>query len=118
MERMQCTQYLLRRALVRLARRVYRSSLQLDGDRLTDEASASRYAELACILLDSSMLSDVLALRLTCKTNNEGRRFPVCFGSYTELEANIIEEWLVCSGCSSRFMSIGVVYEALAMHNM
>jgi len=114
---MQDMPYVLRRRLVRMAHGVYQSSLQLDGERLTEEAKASRYTELVCFLLDASILRDVLALRLTCKSNNERRRFPVCFVTYRELEANIIEEWLVCSGCSSRFVSSGVMCHAVAMHD-
>ena len=49
------------------------------------------------------MLGDVLSLRLTCKSNNERRRFPVCYVVYRELEANLIEEWEAYG--SSRFVS-------------
>lgn len=63
------------------------------------------------------MLSDVLSLRLTCKSNNERRRFPV-YGeeSYHELEANVVEEWLGFGSC--RFVSSDVIYGAMLMHGV
>ena len=117
--RMQDTPYPVRRRLARLAHRVLVWSLQQDGERVTAETAACRYVELACFLLDREMLSDVLSLRLTCRSNFERRRFPVCCEStgYVELEANLVEEWLGCgSGCSSRFVSTGVISTALTIH--
>jgi hypothetical protein len=90
------------------------SSLLLDGDRLTVAAKAQRYTELASFLFDLDMLGDVLSLRMTCKSNNERRRFPVCHGTYRELEANIVEEWLAYGSC--RFVSTDVICGAIAMH--
>jgi hypothetical protein len=93
---------------------VYQSTLLFDGDRLTVPAKACRYVELVCFLFDLSMLGDVLSLRMTCKSNNERRRFPVCYVAYRELEANIIEEWLGYGSC--RFVSTDVIHAAMAIH--
>ena len=98
-----------------MAWRVYQSSLLLDGDRITLAVKARRYMELVCLLFDSAMLGDVLALRMTCKSNSERRRFPVCFVTYQELEANIIEECVAYG--SSRFVSTDVLHAVLAIHN-
>ena len=112
---MQATGYVLRRRLVRIAWRVYQSSLLLDGDRVSESVKARRYLELVCLLFDVGMLRDVAALRMTCKSNNERRRFPVCFVTYQELEANMIEE---CVGyASSRFVSTDIIYAVMAIHN-
>ena len=113
---MQNSPYVLRKKLVRIAYRVYQSSLSSnDGSNLTEENKALRFTSLACFLLDPSMLHDVLSLRLTCKSNNERRRFPVYNGF--ELEANLVEEWLGCgSACSSRFVSTGDIFAVIAMH--
>ena len=79
LKRMQATCYVLKRKLVLIAWRVYQSTLLKDGDRLNAVAKARRYTELVCFLFDLTMLSDVLALRLTCKSNHERRRFSVCY---------------------------------------
>ena len=76
---------------------------------------ARRYTELVCVLFDLPMLGDVLSLRLTCKSNNERRRFPVCYVEYRELEANLIEEWVAYG--SSRFVSTDVIFAVMAIHN-
>ena len=113
----QETPYVLRRRLVRIAWRVYQSTLVLDGDRLTVPAKARRYVELVFFLLDLTMLGDVLSLRMTCKSNHERRRFPViCYSmsTYHELEANIIEEWLAYGSC--RFVSTDVIGAVMAIH--
>jgi hypothetical protein len=111
---MQATRYVLRRRLVRIAWRVYQSFLLLDGDRVSESVKARRYLEVVCLLFDLDMLGDVAALRMTCKSNNERRRFPVCFISYPELEANMIEE---CVGyASSRFVSTDILYAVMAIH--
>jgi ankyrin repeat protein len=116
-EHMRNTPFLLRRRLVCVAHRVHQASLLQGGERLAEEARARRYTELACFLLDASMLRDVLSLRLTCKSNSERRRFPVCYGTYRELEANIVEEWLGCGReCVSRFVGTGDVVAVLAMY--
>jgi hypothetical protein len=94
---------------------VYQSTLLLDGDRLSAAAKARRYVELVCFLFDLDMLGDVLSLRMTCKSNNERRRFPVCSGaSYCELEANTVEEWLAYGSC--RFVATDVIHAVMAMH--
>jgi hypothetical protein len=117
-ERMQKTPYVLKRRMVRVAHRLWRESLLEDGTRLNEAARAGRYVELVCFLLDTDMLGDVAALRMTCKSNDERRRFPVCGrgGEYCELEGNIVEEWLG-RGCSSRFVSTGVVEAVRRMHH-
>ena len=92
---------MLKRRLI--ACRVYQSTLLLDRDRLSAVMKACRYTEVVCFLFDLPMLGDVLSLRLTCKSNNERRRFPVCYVEYRELEANLIEEWVAYG--SSRFVS-------------
>ena len=113
---MQDTCYVLKRRLVRVAWRVYQSSLVLDGDRITLAVKTRRYMELVCFLFDPAMLGDVLALRMTCKSNRERRRFPVySLISYQELEANIIEECVAYG--SSRFVSTDVLHAVLAIHS-
>ena len=93
----------------------YQSTLLFDGDRLSVAAQARRYVELVCFLFDLDMLGDVLALRMTCKSNNERRRFPVCYVAYDELEANIVEEWLGYGSC--RFVPTDVIRAVMvAMH--
>jgi hypothetical protein len=111
---MQKTPYVLKRRLVRIAWRVYQSTLLFDGARLTESAKARRYVELVYFLFDLTMLSDVCALRMTCKSNNERRRFPVCYVTYRELEANIVEEWLGYGSC--RFVSTDVIHAVMAIH--
>ena len=106
--------YMLRRGLVRIAWRVYQSSLLLDGDRLSASAKARRYTELVCLLLDQTMLGDVANLRMTCKSNSERQRFPVCFREYQELEANLIEECVAYA--SSRFVSTNVILAVISIH--
>jgi ankyrin repeat protein len=116
-EHMQkATSYVLKRRLVRVAYRVYQSTLLLDGDRVSAAAKARRYVELVCFLFDLDMLGDVLALRMTCKSNNERRRFPVWSGaSNGELEANIVEEWLGYGSC--HFVPTDVIRAVMvAMH--
>ena len=108
--------YGLKRRLVRIAWRVYQSSLLLDSDRISVSAKARRYLEVVCLLFDSTMLSDVLSLRMTCKSNHERRRFPVYFGCYHELEANLIEEWIGGYG-SSRFVSTDILHAVIAIHS-
>jgi len=94
---------------------VFQSTLQFDGDRLSAAAQARRYVELVCFLFDLDMLGNVLALRMTCKSNNERRRFPVWSGaSYGELEANLVEEWLGYGSC--RFVPTAVLYATIAIH--
>jgi hypothetical protein len=104
----------LKRRLVLIAWRVYESTLLMDGDRLSAQDKASRYMELVCFMFDKTMLRDLLPLRLTCKSNNERRRFPVCYGMYRELEANLIEEWVAYG--SSRFVSTNIMLAVVAIH--
>jgi ankyrin repeat protein len=116
-DRMHRTPYVLKRRLAYIAWRVYESTLLLDGDRLTVAAKTRRYVELACFLFDSSMLIDVLALRMTCKSNSERRRFPVHGeddARYEELEANIIEECVGYGSC--RFVSTAVIHAVTTIH--
>ena len=115
---MQDTCYVLRRRLVRIAWRVYQASLLLDGDRITLPAKARRYMELACFLFDLGMLRDVWALRMTCLSNSERRRFPIYCNTpfYQELEANIIEECVAYG--SSRFVSTSVIHAVMAIHRV
>ena len=113
---MQDTCYVLSRRLVRIAWRVYQASQLLDGDRITLSTKARRYMELVCFLFDLGMLGDVWALRMTCLSNNERRRFPIYCSTpfYQELEANIIEECVAYG--SSRFVSTSVIYAVMAIH--
>jgi hypothetical protein len=113
---MQEACYVLKRRLVRIAWRVYQSSLLLDGDRVSVSVKARRYLEVVCLLFDLSLLGDVAALRMTCKSNNERRRFPVCFVTYQELEANIIEENV--GYASSRFVSTDIIHAVMAIHKI
>jgi hypothetical protein len=115
--KMQDTGYVLKRRLVRIAWRVYQSSLLLDGDRVSVSVKARRYLEVVCLLFDLGMLGDVAALRMTCKSNTERRRFPVvtCGFTYQELEANMIEE---CVGYASvRFVTTDIIHAVMAIHN-
>jgi hypothetical protein len=114
--RMQDTPYVLRRRLVRAACRVFRESLLVDGGRLSEEVRAGRYAGLAIFFLNAGMLREVLALRMTCKSNSERRRFPVCHVQYYKLEANVIEEWLAFE--SSRFVPTSTIYAVIALHEL
>jgi hypothetical protein len=75
-----------------------------------------RYTELVCFLIDLIMLGGVLFLRMTCKSNNERRRFPVCCTSYRELEANIIIEMFIAYECY-RFVSTDIMYAVMTMHS-
>ena len=106
--------YVLKRRLVRIAWRVCEASLLLDGDRVAVSAKIRRYLEVVCFLFDFHMLGEVAALRMTCKSNSERRRFPVCFVSYQELEANLIEEWIGYG--SSRFVSTDIIHAVMDIH--
>jgi ankyrin repeat protein len=114
-KRMQSTPYVLRRKIVGIAYRVYQASLlPLGAAYLTDAIKTNRYTCLVCFLLNSRMLGDVLALRLTCKSNLKQRRFPI--SGNRALEANVIEEWLVCGDdCSSRFVDTSTICNVLQM---
>jgi hypothetical protein len=107
--------YPLRRRLCGQACRVYLESLLFDGERISVGTKARRYVELVCLFLDRAMLRDVCALRMTCKSNQENRRFPVCYSEYRELEANLIEGWLGHDAC--RFVSTGQLHHVMAMHD-
>ena len=107
--------FVRKRRLARIATRVYQSTLELDGARLSVDAKCRRYVELVCFLFDVALLRDVLSLRLTCQSNHARRRFPVCFGTYRELEANIIEEWLGAYG-ACRFVAAEVIHAVIAIH--
>jgi hypothetical protein len=108
--------YPVRRKLCRLAWRVYKTSLKLDGDRITQSTKALRYAELLNVLCDNTVLADVYALRVTCKANHEIRRFPVCRGGmYRELEANLIESFVAPE--ASRFLATRDIAQALGVHH-
>ena len=104
--RMQEMQYVLKKRLVLISWRVYQSTLLLDGDRVSAVVKARRYTELVCFLFNLPML--------TCKSNNERRRFPVCYVEYRELEANLIEEWVAYG--SSRFVSTDIILAVMAIH--
>jgi hypothetical protein len=113
--RMQEMGYVLKRRLVRIAWRVYQSSLLLDGDRVSVETKTMRYVKMVCFLFDLTMLGDVLALRMTCKSNSERQRFPVCYLGYRELEAHLIEEFV--AHASSRLVSTDVIYAVVQIHS-
>ena len=119
------TTYTLRQRLVRVALRVLQEGNCGDNIvgrstvvALSDVAKIERFVEVVCILLDEDMLRDVLALRLTCKSNCDRRRFPVvCLSrNYEELEANMVEEW-VAHSCS-RLLSTSVVHKVLKIHEL
>ena len=117
-ERLHTSPYALKRRLVRVASKVYHDSLLVDGDRLSPEVKTLRYVELACALLDLDMLNDLEALRMTCHSNCERRRFPVSSANTNdnyELEANLIEECVSYSSC--RFLSTDVIMAVLAIHD-
>lgn len=109
--------YVQKRRLVRIAWRICSNTLLVDGDRVSMKVKLRRYVELMMLMLDLTMLGDVLALRMSCKSNSKRKRFPVghtADSCYEELEANIIEEWLGC--CSSRFVSTCVIHAVVAIH--
>jgi ankyrin repeat protein len=123
--RIQNFPYVIRRRLVHLAWKILEQSVAPlkrgdndahGGGGITAHAKNIRYAELVCLLLNEDMLRDVLALRMTCKSNCERRRFPVvCLSRcYAELEANLVEEWVAFG--SSRFLRTNVIHGALAIH--
>jgi cytohesin len=107
--------YPFRRKLCRLAYRVYLETLLFDGERISLITKARRYVELVCFFLDQAMLTDVCALRMTCKSNHLIRRFPVLSYCY-ELEANLIEGFVGYDAC--RFVSTSQVHQIIAIHNM
>lgn len=59
-------------------------------------------------------MREVLALRLTCKSNHQWRRFPVVHDAEHELEVNLIERFLGYD--ASRFVSTQVLHGVLNMH--
>lgn len=70
--------------------------------------SAQQYAELMSLLVDSTMLTDLLSLRLSCKTNNYRQRFPVtCLNTYHELEERLVETFVTYG--SSHLVPTGLV---------
>ena len=107
--------YPLKSKLCMLANRVYLETLLFDGERISLNHKARRYVELVCLFLDLAMLSEVLALRLTCKSNHENRRFPVYYSVYRELEANLIEGWVGHDAC--RFVSTSQLHQVIVIHN-
>ena len=112
------TCYPLKRKLCRLAHRVFIETLLFDGERISLNTKARRYVELVCLFLDLAMLTDLLALRMTCKSNHENRRFPVYYSVYRELEANLIEGWVGHDAC--RFVSTSQIHQVIAilkLHN-
>jgi ankyrin repeat protein len=111
-----CRPYPLRRKLCRLAYRVYLETLLFDGERISLSIKARRYVELVCLFLDQAMLTDVCALRMTCKSNHLIRRFPIYYSTYRELEANLIEGFVGYDAC--RFVSTSQMYQIIAIHNM
>jgi ankyrin repeat protein len=134
LERLQNVAFGIRRRLVRVAciahvrkddSHIGVNVVRQDGCRwnqygeyvrgLNANAKLTHFVEIVTLFLDSDMLRDVLALRLTCKSNSERRRFPVlCLSCYVELESNLIEEWL--SHGVTRFLSTNVIHGALVLH--
>jgi ankyrin repeat protein len=106
--------YPLKRKLCRLAYRVYLETLLFDGERISLSAKARRYVELVCFFLDQAMLTDVCALRMTCKSNHLIRRFPVLSYCY-ELEANLIEGCVGYDAC--RFVSTSQMHQIINIHS-
>lgn len=106
--------YPIRRKVCALAYRILCSSLILDGDRIVLSAKVRRYKDILCLLLDKEMLKDTLALRSTCKSNNENRRFPVSIaGDYHELETNLVESFVAFE--SSRFVDTSEINAAIRL---
>lgn len=108
--------YLLKRRLVWIAwrHRIYQSTLMLEGDRIAWLWLLKLGGLWSwCVVI---VLGELVALRMTCKSNSERRRFPL-YGvddqRYEELEANIVEEFL--GFASSRFMSTNVLVTVLAI---
>jgi ankyrin repeat protein len=108
--------YPFKRQLCTMAHRVHLESLQVDGDRISLDRKARRYVELVCLFLDCAMLKDVCALRMTCKSNYEIRRFPFSAGLLVDgqLEANLIEGYVGYDAC--RFVSTSQIHEVIQLH--
>ena len=114
-ERLRQIPYLLKRRLLRIAYITFQASLLQDAVQLSVPAQMDRFAKLVCFFCDLHMLTEVRNLRMTCKSNNERRRFPVrCSGSYHELEGNLIEEFIAYN--SSRFVSMDEIKTAMAAY--
>ena len=113
-ERISGVQHSVRKKVVILAWRIFEQSLLLDGDRISSDIKIKRFIELVCLFWDRDMLKDPYHLRLTCKSNNEQRRFPVCHSTYQELEVNLIESFL--SYDAARFVPTTFFRKAIEMY--
>ena len=77
-------------------------------------AVARQYAQLVSLFADHDMLADLLALRLTCQSNNYRQRFPVTrLRAYHELEVNLVESFIATD--ASHLVSTGLVNSLLAL---
>jgi hypothetical protein len=112
---MRAAPYLTKQRTVQAALLVFRDSLRADGDRISVHTKARRFVELVCIFLDRDMLCDLLALRMTCKSNCDPRRFPVIH-SDGQLEVNLIERFVGFD--ASRFMSTGLISQSHSMRRL
>jgi hypothetical protein len=104
------TTYTKKRGAARVAAHVYRDTLLVDGSRIDINKKAKRFVELACFFLNEDMQNDVAALRLTCKANNDVRRFPVV-ATDGQLEANLIESFIAYD--STRFVETSLIFQSL-----
>jgi ankyrin repeat protein len=113
LDRIHAHSYPLKHRYICLAANVFYTSLQLDGERINLATKIHRYVELVCLFSDKAMLTDLVALRLTCKANSVHRRFPVCHSQYQELEVNLIESFLAHD--VSRFVLTSQIQVVLAL---
>jgi hypothetical protein len=104
------TTYTKKRGAARVAAHVYHDTLLVDGSRIDINKKAKRFVELACFFLNEDMQNDVVALRLTCKANNDVRRFPVV-ATDGQLEANLIESFIAYD--STRFVETSLIFQSL-----
>ena len=75
---------------------------------------ARRYAQLVSLFADQTVLTDLLALRLTCQSNNYRQRFPVTrLPVYHELEVNLVESFIASD--ASRLVPTGLVNSLLTL---
>lgn len=100
---LQAVSYPVKHKLFMIACRAYTASLLLDGDRISSTSRAMRYVSLVTLVMNKDMMVETHSLRVTCKSNSCTRRFPVHYGKYRELEANLIESFVAHD--SSRFVT-------------
>jgi hypothetical protein len=72
-----------------------------------DDDDSSSSQELVGLFFDEAILTNLFFPRISCKVNNDIRRFPIYYATYRELEANLIEGFIACNAC--RFVSTTII---------